>query len=78
VKKSFESMPTNVQCAIVDIDVSFDLYAHLKSKKIVSAIPTILFYTSENTSYVPDDIYMGTDQMQLTGFFERCRESALE
>jgi thiol-disulfide isomerase/thioredoxin len=62
--------------AMIDIDVSLDLYAYLKSKKIISAIPTLLCYHKENTSYVPDDIHTGTDKIQLNTFFENCKEAA--
>jgi thiol-disulfide isomerase/thioredoxin len=76
VNAYFKQMPDNVQCAMIDIDVSLDLYAYLKSKKIISAIPTLLCYHKENTSYVPDDIHTGTDKIQLNTFFENCKEAA--
>ena len=76
VNAYFNQMPDNVQCAMIDIDVSLDVYAYLKSKKIVSAIPTLLCYHKENISYVPDDIHTGTDRFLLNTFFENCKEAA--
>jgi thiol:disulfide interchange protein len=68
----FERMPSNVQCVILDIDESFDIYAYLKSKKMVNGIPAILCYKKGNVGFVPNDIVTGTDKTNLHLFFERC------
>ena len=70
----FQKMPDTVQCAIIDVDENFDLYAFFKSKKIVSGIPTILCYFQENEHYIPDDVVMGTDKNEISIFFKRCLE----
>jgi len=72
VKQSFEAMPDNVLCAILDIDERFDTYAFLKSKKMVNGIPALLCYYKGNSSYIPDDVVVGADANQLRMFFERC------
>ena len=74
VNRHFHSMPDTVQCAIIDIDQSIDVYAFLKSKKITQGIPTILCYYKGNTHYVPDDVITGSDKNALTEFFKRCLE----
>ena len=63
---------SNVQCAIIDIDESFEIYAFLKSKKMVNGVPVILAYRKGNVSYVPDEIVVGADENQIHLFFERC------
>ena len=68
----FLSSPSNVLCAEIDIDTSFDLYAFLKSKKMVNGIPAILCYKKGNQSYIPDDSVTGADPTQLDLFFKRC------
>ena len=68
----FLSSPSNVLCAEIDIDTSFDLYAFLKSKKMVNGIPVILCYKKGNQSYIPDDSVTGADPTQLDLFFKRC------
>jgi thioredoxin 1 len=78
INKYFQNMPNTVQCAIIDIDENFDLYAFFKSKKIVSGIPTILCYYQENDHYVPDDVVMGTDKGEIQIFFNRCLQHLLE
>ena len=59
-------VPNHVQCAVIDIDESFALYSFLKTKKVVSSIPTILVYNQGNTHYVPDDGVIGAASL-LTG-----------
>ena len=68
----FLSAPDTVLCADLDVDNSFDLYAFLKSKKMVNGIPTILCYKKGNQSYIPDDSVTGADPTQLDLFFKRC------
>ena len=70
VKDVFEKMPNDVFCFNIDVDDSFDLYAFLKSKKMVQGIPTILCYHPENESYIPDDSVSGTDNKQIYDFFK--------
>lgn len=67
-----EIMPANATCVVVDIDESTDLYAFLKSKKIVNGIPVILAYETGNLNFVPDVIHVGSDKLQVNQFFEKC------
>lgn len=68
----FHMMPDNVQCAKIDVDESFDIYAYLKSKKIVSSIPALLCYIRGNNTYIPDDVVIGTNNCEILQFFDRC------
>jgi thioredoxin-like negative regulator of GroEL len=68
----FNQMPDTVQGAIIDVDESFDVYAFLKSKKMVGGIPAILAYYKGNLNYIPNDSIMGSDKKQLKTFFETC------
>ena len=72
VKEYFNNMPNNVQCGIIDVDESFDLYAYLKKQKIVSTIPAILCYVKDNNTYVPDEILMSSDKKELDNFINKC------
>lgn len=72
VNEKFNSMPDNVTCLKVDIDENLDLYAFLKSKKMVTGVPTILCYEKGNETYIPADAVSGTDNKELDGFFDRC------
>ena len=68
----FLSSPKNVICADIDVDESIDLYAYLKSKKMVNGIPVILCYVKGNTGFSPNDSVTGADPAQLDAFFKRC------
>lgn len=65
-------MPDTVQCITVDIDECFDIYAFLKTKKMVNGIPAILCYEKGNTSYIPDDAVIGADLSKVDDFFQNC------
>ena len=68
----FASSPDNVICCEIDVDESFDLYAYLKSKKMVNGIPVLLCYKKGNTSFIPDDSVTGSKPEDLDKFFKRC------
>ena len=72
----FMSSPSNVICADIDVDESFDLYSCLKSKKMVNGIPVVLCYKKGNVSYIPDDSITGADINLLNQFFMRCGKYA--
>jgi thioredoxin 1 len=71
VHEWFNKTNDKVQCAVIDVDESFDIYAFLKSKKMVNGIPAILCYYKDNHNYVPDDIVIGADVPQINAFFTR-------
>jgi len=78
VHACIEKMPDNVQCAIIDIDECFDLYAFLQKKKMINGVPGILCYYKNNLSYIPNDSVVGADVNQVNIFFERCYKKANE
>lgn len=72
VNAHMEKMPHDMTCMILDVDECFDLYAFLKSKKIVVGIPSLLAYFKGNTHYAPDEVVIGTDLNELNQFFAKC------
>lgn len=68
----FGSSPDEVVCGDIDVDVSFDFYSYLKSKKMVNGIPVLLCYKKGNTTFIPDDQVTGADFPALDAFFKRC------
>ena len=65
-------LPTDkIQCAVIDVDESFELYAFLKTKKMVNGIPAILAYHAGNATYIPDDAVIGADSKQIVDLFRR-------
>jgi thiol-disulfide isomerase/thioredoxin len=76
VYTAFQQMPPNVQPIIVDVDESFEIYAFLKSKKMVKSIPTILCYEKGNLSYIPNDVVVGANTDEINIFFKECFDKA--
>ena len=68
----FASSPDNVICCEIDVDESFDVYAFLKSKKMINGIPVMLCYKKGNTNFFPDDSVTGINPAELDAFFRRC------
>jgi thioredoxin 1 len=63
-------LPTGASGAVIDIDESFELYAFLKSKRVVNGVPVILCYKKGNYTWVPDSVVVGADEPQVRVFFE--------
>lgn len=74
----FASSPPEVVCADIDVDISFDFYSFLKSKKMVNGIPVLLCYKKGNTTYIPDDMITGADPHQVHNFFIRCGKHLMD
>ena len=74
----FASSPPEVICADIDVDVSFDFYSFLKSKKMVNGIPVLLCYKKGNSTYIPDDMVTGSDPNGLHQFFTRCGKHLMD
>lgn len=67
----FDQMPEHVQPIIVDIDENYEIYAFLKSKKMVNGVPAILAYNKDNLSYIPSDAILGANPAQINIFFQQ-------
>lgn len=72
VEAFFGTSPSDVVCADIDVDESFDFYSFLKSKKMVNGIPVMLCYKKGNVGFAPDDMITGSDAQGLDMFFKRC------
>jgi thiol-disulfide isomerase/thioredoxin len=73
VLEQMRNLPDDVNCADIDIDDSFDVFAYLKAKKMVKGVPVILCYKKENDTFVPDDSVSGADENNIRAFFDRCK-----
>jgi thiol-disulfide isomerase/thioredoxin len=72
VNDIFSKMPATVQCVMLDIDESIEIYSFLKSKRRVNGVPVLLCYQKGNLNYIPDETVVGANKDQLMSFFERC------
>ena len=73
VHQLMRQMPLNIKCYVLDIDdeASFDLYAFLKSKRMVNGVPVLLCYKKGNLSWVPTDVIVGANPEHVKAIFER-------
>lgn len=71
VHSYFDTLLTNptVKIIILDIDVCFELYAFLKTKKMVNGIPSILCYKKGNLTVIPDNVVIGANNDSVSSFF---------
>jgi thioredoxin 1 len=72
VNEIFSKMPATIQCVMLDIDESIEIYSFLKSKRRVNGVPVLLCYQKGNLNYIPDETVVGANKDQLMLFFERC------
>ena len=72
VNSRMAQFPETIKCAVIDIDDNFDIYALLKSKRIVNGVPVILCYKKGNLTAVPDNVVVGADVAQINAFFDTC------
>jgi thioredoxin 1 len=72
VEQWFAAMPSTVQCCMIDVDESIELYGFLKAKRRINGIPAILSYRKGNLNYIPNDMMAGADVAQVNAFFQRC------
>ena len=69
VHKKVSTLPNEIKFYEIDVDEAFDLYAFLKTKKMVNGIPTLLAYFKRNTTYVSDLCISGTCKVDIDAFF---------
>ena len=66
-----DQLPEGVDFYDLDVDDNFEIYAYLKSKKMVTGIPTLLAYYAGNTLFASDDSFSGVNVEELKIFFEK-------
>lgn len=78
-ERNFEKLPKNVIIFDIDVDESLDLYATLKTKKMVKGLPSLLCYYADvprEKWYIPDDSISGSNEQDIQAFFNRCASKA--
>ena len=73
VKPFFKENSSKILCCYLDVDENRDLYSFMKSKKMTNGIPTLLYYASNNNSYVPTASISGTNEIQVINFFKNVK-----
>ena len=65
-----------IKCFEVDVDENFDLYAFMKTKKMIKGIPMLMAFKKGNIEYYPDNSISGTNLNEIKTFFD-CAEKMI-
>ena len=68
----FNKLPTGFTVYDLDVDDNFEIYAYLKSKKMVTGIPVVLAYYRENKTFASNESISGANQEEYNAFFLKC------
>jgi thiol-disulfide isomerase/thioredoxin len=75
VNAHFERISSErIKCIEVNVDEAFDLFAFMKTKKMMKGIPTMLAYKKGNTNFAPDDSISGAELNEVNDFINRCEK----
>ena len=72
IQQNLKKLPKNVDFHVIDIDENIELYSFFKNKKMLNGIPALLAFYTGNFSYIPNDVVIGANIVELNLFFERC------
>lgn len=72
VKTIVDKLPSSFTMYDLDVDDNFEIYAYLKSKKMVTGIPVILAYYRENKTFASNESISGADEVAYKRFFTAC------
>jgi thioredoxin-like negative regulator of GroEL len=72
IKERMLQLPDNFRCFIIDIDEHLDVYAFLKSKRMVNGIPSVLAWKNGNEGTVPDAVVASSNDTEINAFFDGC------
>ena len=76
VHSCMNQVPENIDCEVIDVDESLEIYSFLKKNRVINGIPAILAYYKGNVSHIPNDSVIGADQNKIIEFFHRCYKQA--
>tara|TARA_B100000401_G_scaffold70990_1_gene43292 strand:+ start:7158 stop:7502 length:345 start_codon:yes stop_codon:yes gene_type:complete len=64
----------NVGFLDIDVDENYDLYSAMKRKKIVTKLPTILHYSTDNTDFYPTFSVVGVNPKMVDEMFNQIED----
>lgn len=70
INEYVKQLPEDVKFYEIDIDKSLDVYGMLKTKRMVSGVPSLLCYYKDNTSVWPDEAISSSGEQDIKYFFE--------
>jgi len=67
---------SNIRFIQIDVDECFELYAFLKTKKMMNGIPAIMRYEAGNLSYIPNNVIVGANVPEVSLFLTKCLQES--
>ena len=77
VHEMFNKLPEGFTVYDLDVDDNFEIYAYLKSKKMVTGIPVVLAYYRENKTFASNESISGANQEEYNAFFLKCIKKSI-
>lgn len=74
IKSAVANLPNTYKIYFLDIDESLEIYAYFKTKRMVSAIPSMIAWKKGNTTSIPDNMVTSSDTKQIDAFFQKCAD----
>jgi thiol-disulfide isomerase/thioredoxin len=76
IKKNLSQVsPNTIQYLEIDIDESIEVYGFLKSKRMISSIPCLMYYKKETSEIWPDHLISSSSEKEIDNFFKFCIEN---
>lgn len=63
LKKFMPALHSDITFYDIDVDDSFDIYAYLKSKKVIKGIPALYIYKKGDNPIAPSKSFIGADSV---------------
>ncbi len=70
VNEKIKLLPEEIKYYEIDIDESLDVYGMLKTKRVLSGVPSLICYYEENKSIWPDEAISSSSEEQISYFFD--------
>lgn len=74
INSAIANLPNTYKVYFLDIDESLEIYAYFKTKRMVSAIPSMIAWKKGNTTSIPDNMVTSSDTKQIDAFFQKCAD----
>ena len=74
INAAIANLPNTYKVYFLDIDESLEIYAYFKTKRMVSAIPSMIAWKKGNTTSIPDNMVTSGDTKQIDAFFQKCAD----
>ena len=72
IDENLKKLPDSILFNEIDIDESIEIYGMLKSKRLVTSIPALIYYNKDNYTLWPDNVISSSNKNDIDNFFSKC------